>query len=75
MLCGLQRRRRQKPRAPGDLVVVMGPGPMGLLCAEMARMSGAGTLIVSGASPQDELRLAAAKNWARPRPSTLRRWI
>lgn len=46
---------------PGDLVVVMGPGPIGLLCAEMARLSGAGTLIVSGASPQDALRLDAAK--------------
>lgn len=46
---------------PGDIVVVMGPGPIGLLCAEMARLSGAGTLIVSGASAQDERRLAAAR--------------
>ncbi|HJQ26319.1 MAG TPA: zinc-binding dehydrogenase [Blastocatellia bacterium] len=45
---------------PGDIVVVLGPGPIGLLAAEMARLSGAGTLIVSGMS-QDESRLAAAR--------------
>ena len=45
---------------PGDLVVVLGPGPIGLLCAEMARLNGAGTLIVTGTA-QDELRLAAAR--------------
>jgi len=45
---------------PGDIVVVLGPGPIGLLCAEMARINGAGTLIVSGMS-QDEPRLDAAR--------------
>ena len=45
---------------PGDIVVVLGPGPIGLLCAEMARISGAGTLIVSGMS-QDASRLDAAR--------------
>jgi L-iditol 2-dehydrogenase len=45
---------------PGDIVVVLGPGPIGLLAAEMARLSGAGTLIVSGMS-QDESRLDAAR--------------
>ena len=45
---------------PGDIVVVLGPGPIGLLCAEMARLSGAGTLIVSGMK-SDESRLAAAR--------------
>jgi L-iditol 2-dehydrogenase len=45
---------------PGDIVVVLGPGPIGLLAAEIARVSGAGTLIVSGMS-QDESRLAAAR--------------
>jgi len=44
---------------PGDLVVVLGPGPIGLIAAEMARISGAGTLIVAGMS-QDAPRLAAA---------------
>jgi alcohol dehydrogenase/L-iditol 2-dehydrogenase len=45
---------------PGDIVVVLGPGPIGLLCAEIARISGAGTLIVGGMN-QDESRLAAAR--------------
>jgi len=44
---------------PGDTVVVIGPGPIGLLCAEMARLAGASTLIVVGTA-QDESRLAAA---------------
>ncbi len=46
---------------PGDTVVVLGPGPIGLLCAEMARLAGAGTLIVSGTS-QDASRLATARS-------------
>jgi alcohol dehydrogenase/L-iditol 2-dehydrogenase len=46
---------------PGDTVVVLGPGPIGLLCAEMARLSGAGTLIITGMS-LDKLRLEAARN-------------
>jgi threonine dehydrogenase-like Zn-dependent dehydrogenase len=45
---------------PGDLVIVLGPGPIGLIAAEMARISGAGTLIVAGMS-QDAPRLAAAR--------------
>jgi len=45
---------------PGDLVVVLGPGPIGLIAAEMARISGAGALIVAGMS-QDAPRLAAAR--------------
>jgi L-iditol 2-dehydrogenase len=45
---------------PGDIVVVLGPGPIGLLCAEMARLAGAGTLIVAGLA-QDAPRLEAAR--------------
>jgi alcohol dehydrogenase/L-iditol 2-dehydrogenase len=45
---------------PGDSVVVIGPGPIGLLCAMMARLSGAGPLIVVGI-PADAKRLDAAK--------------
>jgi len=33
---------------PGDVVVVLGPGPIGLLCARMAALSGADPLIVAG---------------------------
>lgn len=45
---------------PGDTVLVLGPGPIGLLCAVMAKLSGAGRLIVAGL-PSDAGRLALAK--------------
>ena len=45
---------------PGDSVLVIGPGPIGLLCAVMAKLSGAGQLIVAGL-PSDRHRLAVAK--------------
>lgn len=45
---------------PGDTVVVLGPGPIGLLCAVMAKLSGAGTLIVAGL-PADAGRLEIAR--------------
>ncbi|MGH9311865.1 MAG: zinc-binding dehydrogenase [Vicinamibacterales bacterium] len=45
---------------PGDLVVILGPGPIGLLCARMAALSGADPLIVAGLSA-DAPRLEAAR--------------
>jgi alcohol dehydrogenase/L-iditol 2-dehydrogenase len=45
---------------PGDSVLVLGPGPIGLLCALMAKLSGAGRLIVAGL-PNDHHRLAVAR--------------
>ena len=45
---------------PGDAVLVLGPGPIGLLCAKMGKLSGAGHLIVAGL-PQDRDRLAVAR--------------
>jgi L-iditol 2-dehydrogenase len=45
---------------PGDSVVVLGPGPIGLLCARMAALSGAHPLIVAGL-PGDGERLATAR--------------
>lgn len=45
---------------PGDSVLVLGPGPIGLLCAKMAKLSGAGTVIVAGL-PADRGRLAVAR--------------
>ena len=45
---------------PGDSVLVIGPGPIGLLCALMAKLNGAGHLIVVGI-PNDEKRLAVAR--------------
>ena len=44
---------------PGDLVVVLGPGPIGLLCARMAALAGADPLIVVGLSG-DAARLETA---------------
>jgi L-iditol 2-dehydrogenase len=46
---------------PGDVVVVLGPGPIGLLCARMAALSGADPLIVAGLK-HDGDRLAAARD-------------
>ena len=45
---------------PGQSVAVIGPGPIGLLCAVMAKLAGAGHLLVIGA-PADARRLAVAK--------------
>jgi len=45
---------------PGDLVVVLGPGPIGLLCARMAALAGADPLIVVGLS-SDATRLETAR--------------
>jgi alcohol dehydrogenase/L-iditol 2-dehydrogenase len=45
---------------PGDSVLVIGPGPIGILCALMAKLSGAGPLIVAGL-PSDRHRLAVAR--------------
>jgi len=42
---------------PGDLVVVLGPGPIGLLCATMARLSGAGRVVLVGMG-RDKARMA-----------------
>ena len=45
---------------PGDTVAVIGPGPIGLLCATMAKLSGAGHLIVIGTAA-DAGRLEVAR--------------
>jgi L-iditol 2-dehydrogenase len=41
---------------PGDAVVVVGPGPIGLLCAQMARLCGAGAVAIAGTT-RDRARL------------------
>ena len=44
--------------SPGDVVVVIGPGPIGLLCAHVARICGAGAVVVAGlARDRERLRL------------------
>jgi len=45
---------------PGETVAVIGPGPIGLLCAVMAKLGGAGHLIVIGI-PADAERLQVAQ--------------
>jgi L-iditol 2-dehydrogenase len=45
---------------PGDTVAVIGPGPIGLLCALMAKLTGAGHLLVIGI-PADARRLEVAR--------------
>lgn len=45
---------------PGDSVLIIGPGPIGLLCAIMAKLSGAGTLLVCGLEA-DKIRLNVAE--------------
>ncbi len=45
---------------PGDTIAVVGPGPIGLLCAAMAKLSGAGHVVVIGI-PADAKRLEVAK--------------
>jgi L-iditol 2-dehydrogenase len=45
---------------PGEAVVVLGPGPIGLLCARMAALSGADPLIVAGCTA-DASRLETAR--------------
>jgi L-iditol 2-dehydrogenase len=39
---------------PGETVAVIGPGPIGLLCAQMAKLSGAGHIIAIGVSADAE---------------------
>ena len=45
---------------PGDAVVVLGPGPIGLLCTRMAALAGAHPLVVAGLSA-DASRLDTAR--------------
>jgi alcohol dehydrogenase/L-iditol 2-dehydrogenase len=52
------------PLRPGDVVVILGPGPIGLLCAQVARLRGAGEVVMVGVT-RDRDRLAlAARHWA-----------
>ena len=57
---------------PGDLVVVLGPGPIGLLCARMAALAGADPLIVAGRS-SDAARLETARQLGATRVVDLER--
>jgi alcohol dehydrogenase/L-iditol 2-dehydrogenase len=50
---------------PGDRVVVLGPGPIGILCAAMARLRGAEVALVGLEADERRLEVAAAYGCAR----------
>jgi len=50
----------------GGSVLVLGPGPLGLMSARMARLRGAGFVAITGmqaANPREKARLELAKKW------------
>lgn len=51
---------------PGDLVVVIGPGPIGLLCVKMASILGAADIVVVG-TDGDDGRMELAAKWGATR--------
>jgi L-iditol 2-dehydrogenase len=51
---------------PADRVVVIGPGPIGLLCCKMASIAGAGEVIMIGTRGDDK-RLVIAKGYGATR--------
>ena len=50
--------------SPGDNVVIMGVGPIALLAAQMARVAGAGKILLCGCSADESYRLTIAKELA-----------
>lgn len=51
---------KHSPLKPGDLVVIIGPGPIGLLCTKMASIIGAADIVVVG-TDGDDARMEIAK--------------
>lgn len=51
---------KHSPLKPADLVVVIGPGPIGLLCVKMASILGASDIVVVG-TDGDDSRMEIAK--------------
>lgn len=47
---------------PGDTVVIIGPGSIGILCARLAQLSGAGEIVVVG-TEGDDRRLELSKDF------------
>ena len=50
----------------GDVVVVLGPGPIGILSALLALECGAGTVVLVGTGSDEKYRLGAAKQMGIP---------
>ncbi|HOI45903.1 MAG TPA: zinc-binding dehydrogenase [Candidatus Aminicenantes bacterium] len=46
---------------PADFVVVIGPGPIGMLAAQAAKACAASVVALAGANPDEELRMPVAK--------------
>jgi L-iditol 2-dehydrogenase len=57
LACCYNGNRRSRIK-PGDTVVIMGAGPIGLMHLQLARLAGATTIIVT--EPQEERRLLAS---------------
>jgi alcohol dehydrogenase/L-iditol 2-dehydrogenase len=51
--------REQGRVQPGDRIIVLGPGPIGILCAAMARLAGAEVALVG--LERDRVRLEVAR--------------
>ena len=51
---------KYSPLKPGDLVVIIGPGPIGLLCTKIASILGASDIVVVG-TDGDDARMEIAK--------------
>lgn len=59
---------------PGDRVVVFGPGPIGLLCAAMARLQGAEVAVVGLERDKGRLEIAARDYGCEPIVAGLDEW-
>ncbi|QDT30397.1 D-arabitol-phosphate dehydrogenase [Gimesia panareensis] len=59
---------------PGDRVVVFGPGPIGLLCAAMARLQGAEVAVVGLERDKGRLEIAAKEYGCEPIVEGLDDW-
>jgi alcohol dehydrogenase/L-iditol 2-dehydrogenase len=55
---------------PGDFVIVLGPGPIGLLCARMAQLCGAGEVMLVGVE-RDRPRLDAGSRMGASRVASV----
>ena len=49
---------------PGDYVVIMGVGPIALIAAQMARIAGAGRIVLCGCTSDESYRLPIARELA-----------
>ncbi len=60
--CAWHALRERSRLDPGDTVLIVGHGPLGLLSAQVARFAGAGEVIIVGRSTQGSARLDYARS-------------